>query len=145
MSYASVDAPPPSEQPNPDPALLNTTHVVPDNDTVKVNAVLSDDTPASGADHLELDPEDSFPSPESRFSRPSKGHKRLQEVEAEGLYLWETAKHYLIRPSVGCGVLGLGRFPKIAVVIVTLDLENSEYRVACVGGPHLLPASTFAS
>lgn len=121
-TYASVaasNAPPPSEQPKPDPALLNTspsTHVVPgDNDTTKVNTVLPDfknayDTRASEADHLKLEPEDSFPSPESRFSRSSKGSKRLQEAEAEGLYLWETAKHYLIRPGVGCGILGLGRF-----------------------------------
>lgn len=121
MSYASVaasNAPPPSEQPKPDPALLNTspsTHVVPHNDTAEVNTVLPDfkntyDTRASEADHLELDPDDSFPSPESRFSRPSKGSKRLQEAEAEGFYLWEIAKHYLIRPGVGCGILGLGRF-----------------------------------
>jgi len=145
MSYAAFNAPPPSEQPKQDPVPLNITHVVPDNDTVKVTAVLSDDTPASGGDHLELDPEDGFPSPESRFSRPSKGNKRLKELEAEGLYLWETAKHYLIRPNVGCGVLGLGKFPKVAVVIVPFDLENSEYRVACVGRPHFLPASAFAS
>jgi hypothetical protein len=110
-TYASVaasNAPPPSEQPKPDPALLNTS---PDSDTAKVNTVKNTyDTRASQADHLELDPEDSFPSPESRFSRPSKGSKRLQEAEVEGLYLWETAKHYLIRPGVGCGILGLGRF-----------------------------------
>jgi hypothetical protein len=119
MSYASVaasNAPPPSEQPKPDPALLNTSsstaHIAPHNDTAKVNTVLPDFKNAydTEADHLELDSEDSFPSPESRFSKPSKGSKRLQEAKAEGFYLWETAKHYLIRPGVGCGILGLGRF-----------------------------------
>lgn len=124
MSYASVaafNAPPPSEQPKPDPALLNTslptgTHVVADNDTAKVNTVLPDfknahDTRPYEADR-EPDPEDSFPSTESSFSRPSNENKRLQEVDAEGLYIWQTAQHYLTRPGVGYGILGLGMFPK---------------------------------
>jgi len=121
MSYASVaahNAPPPSEQPEADPILLNTsppTHTIPDN-TSKVNIVPPDfkdayDTRASEPDpNLDLDPEGIIPSAKPH---PSKGRKKqLQEVEAEGHYIWDTAKYYLIRPGVGCGLLGLSRLPQ---------------------------------
>ncbi|KIM45025.1 hypothetical protein M413DRAFT_441669 [Hebeloma cylindrosporum] len=123
MSYASVaanNAPPPSEQPKPDPALLNT---VPDNDTAKANTILNDARASQADEHLEMDPEDNFPPLESTFSRSSKGSKRLKEAEAEGLYLWETAKHYLIRPGVGCGILGLVNIGLLASVGRTFYLR----------------------
>jgi len=34
-------------------------------------------------------------------------NRRFKEVEAEGIYLWEVAKHYLFRPGVAGGLLGI--------------------------------------
>ncbi|KAG1895563.1 uncharacterized protein F5891DRAFT_1058061 [Suillus fuscotomentosus] len=116
MSYASVaahDAPPSSEQPRPDPALLTTERSSASNvidDTLKVNVVSSDfkENPATytsktyvpeGIDDDLVDP--------GRKAVTGKGHKRLQEAQAEGIYLWEVTKHYLFRPGVAGGLIGL--------------------------------------
>lgn len=40
--------------------------------------------------------------------RKGKGSKRFQEAQAEGTYLWEVTKHYLLRPGVAGGLVGLG-------------------------------------
>ncbi|KAJ7703316.1 hypothetical protein B0H17DRAFT_1042690 [Mycena rosella] len=85
-SYAAVaanNAPPPSQQPHADPALLNTeppTASPKIDGTKKVNVV---------------------PMPNRR------AHRRLDETKAEGIYLWESAKHYLFRPGVAGGLIGL--------------------------------------
>lgn len=36
-----------------------------------------------------------------------KANKRFQEAEAEGLYLWDVAKQYLLRPGVAGGLIGI--------------------------------------
>ncbi|KAF8813596.1 hypothetical protein BYT27DRAFT_7180348 [Phlegmacium glaucopus] len=91
MSYASVAAnniPPPSEQPHPDTALLNTS---PTTQPLIINKATIDEVPMSNDD-----------------SDKRKGSsKRMREVEAEGLYLWQVAKHYLTRPAVAGGLFGI--------------------------------------
>jgi len=36
-----------------------------------------------------------------------RAHRRIDETKAEGIYLWESAKHYLFRPGVAGGLIGL--------------------------------------
>ncbi|KAJ7502719.1 hypothetical protein B0H11DRAFT_1986098 [Mycena galericulata] len=90
MSYASVagtNAPPPSEQPKPDPALLNTTPPTSSeyiDGTKKVNVV-----------------------PMPTHNSPRRPHRRLDETKAEGVYIWDSAKHILFRPGVAGGLIGL--------------------------------------
>ncbi|KAJ7783016.1 hypothetical protein B0H16DRAFT_475813 [Mycena metata] len=102
-SYADItasNAPPISEQPQPDQALLNT---IPPSDapydpTKKVNVVAHDPMASSNNNFSDA------PRPSPRSGR---AHKRFDEAEAEGIYLWESAKHYLFRPGVAGGLLGL--------------------------------------
>lgn len=54
------------------------------------------------------DDEDAFPSSGSPKKKRKRANKRLEEVEAEGLYLWEVTKRYLLRPGVAGGLVGLG-------------------------------------
>ncbi|KAF7376047.1 Phospholipid-transporting ATPase [Mycena sanguinolenta] len=91
MSYAQVtahNAAPLSQQPHPDPALLNTDpptsspYIDP---TKKINVVPMNSNPNS--------------------HRPRS--RRYEEAKAEGDYLWESAKHYLFRPGVAGGLIGL--------------------------------------
>ena len=51
---------------------------------------------------------DNFPEMPSSPSRGNKKNRRLQEAEAEGAYLLEVAKRYLLRPGVAGGLVGLG-------------------------------------
>ncbi|KAK7057300.1 hypothetical protein R3P38DRAFT_1170121 [Favolaschia claudopus] len=94
MSYAEVtahNAPPLSEQPRPDTGLLNTAPPTssPNVDpTKKINIV----PPGSG----------SGSNPSSR-----RAHRAYDEAKAEGDYIWESAKHYLFRPGVAGGLIGL--------------------------------------
>ncbi|KAJ7078947.1 hypothetical protein B0H15DRAFT_859876 [Mycena belliarum] len=90
-SYASVakhNAPPLSEQPRPDPALYTTpadTAAPPAASTNKANTARNPRTSAPAG-------------------RPNR---RLEETKAEGIYLWASAKHYLFRPGVAGGLIGL--------------------------------------
>ncbi|KAJ7056619.1 hypothetical protein C8F01DRAFT_1154321 [Mycena amicta] len=79
MSYAEVTSQyTPPNQAKPDPGLLNNSQ------------------PA-------LDPsEKNIPPPGGR-----RKHTRLDETREEGLYLWESAKHYLLRPGVAGGLIGV--------------------------------------
>ncbi|KAJ7647444.1 hypothetical protein FB45DRAFT_893472 [Roridomyces roridus] len=89
MSYAEVtakNAPPLSEQPHPDPALLNTAEPsAPQyiDGTKKVNVVSGKPRPAG------------------------KAHNHLEETKAEGIYLWQSAKSVLLRPGVAGGLIGI--------------------------------------
>ena len=90
-------------QPHPDPALLNTTppsasHVV--DETLKVNLV----PPTYPEPCPPEDDDDELPIPEKR----SPAKRRFKEAEAEGLYLLEITKRYLLRPEVAGGFIGLG-------------------------------------
>ncbi|KNZ80469.1 hypothetical protein J132_05589 [Termitomyces sp. J132] len=88
----------PTRQPQPDPALLNTTPPTAptidqvDNTANKVNLV----TPK----HDDNDDD-------GRRSRKERTNRHLREVEAEGLYLWEVAKCHLFQPGVAGGLIGL--------------------------------------
>ncbi|KAI5895139.1 uncharacterized protein SCHCODRAFT_02618691 [Schizophyllum commune H4-8] len=117
MSYAAVaaeNAPPVSEQPHADPALLNTEPPHADNvadDTSKVTVVAPDfkEHPATVTSETAPPPDtmDNFPEMPSSPSRGNKKNRRLQEAEAEGAYLLEVAKRYLLRPGVAGGLVGL--------------------------------------
>lgn len=103
MSYAAVagsNTLPQSQQPHPDPALFETgtSHSTPPSipdDTKKVNVVPSDfkSHPATvtSEQHIPMDDDNSntFPPP----IKKNKKNKRVQEVEAEGLYLWEVSRN----------------------------------------------------
>ncbi|EIW82944.1 hypothetical protein CONPUDRAFT_121241 [Coniophora puteana RWD-64-598 SS2] len=99
-------------QPHPDPALLTTPADVarPSNvadDTAKVNVVSADfkQNPATLTSEA-LIPEDRDLPNRSR-GRRSRPNQRLQEAEAEGIYLWNTFKTYLFQPGVAGGLVGL--------------------------------------
>jgi len=136
MSYASVaahNAPPPSEQPQPDTSLLNTSppkHPNLADDAAKVNIVAPDfkeepHTYTSEKNIIIEDVEDSdsrLPTTDGSHAH-RKAKKRTQEVEAEGLYLWESAKNYLIRPGVAGGLIGLVNIGLLASVGRTFYLR----------------------
>ncbi|KAG2145955.1 uncharacterized protein EDB93DRAFT_1286790 [Suillus bovinus] len=116
MSYASVaahDAPPSSEQPRPDPALLTTENSSASNvidDTSKLNVVSSDFKENLAAHtnntYVPEDIDDDLVD-QSRKAMTGKRNKRFQEAQAEGIYLWEVTKYYLFRPGVAGGLIGL--------------------------------------
>lgn len=125
MSYAQVaahNAPPRSEQPRPDPALLNTeppSHSNIADDMAKVSMV------APGfKDHPETVtstsiPYESPPRPVSGGVPPfpgssnnnSKAKRNLRDAEDEAAGLWNAAKRQLLRPGVAGGLLGVGTPP----------------------------------
>lgn len=93
-------------QPHPDPALLTTEPPSASNiadDAAKVNVVSSNfkKHPATTTSTQNI-PSDVPPSV------PSEHRRYLDEVEAEGFYLWSLAKQYVLHPAVGGGLLGLG-------------------------------------
>ncbi|KAJ7096437.1 hypothetical protein C8R44DRAFT_717981 [Mycena epipterygia] len=97
-SYAdrvAHNAAPYSEQPHPDPALLNTASPssTPDIDpTKKVNVPMS-------TNHS--------PNPTPNPAPSRRPNRRLEESKAEGLYLWQSAKDYLLKPGVAGGLIGI--------------------------------------
>ncbi|THH15476.1 hypothetical protein EW146_g5004 [Bondarzewia mesenterica] len=109
MSYASVaaqNAPPLSEQPQPDPVLLNTgapEPTAPADDAAKVNVVPSDfkenPTTITSEAGKDLAKGDESEKPEA--------HDRVHEFEAEGYHYWHVAKEYLLRPAVAGGLVGI--------------------------------------
>ncbi|CAA7259297.1 unnamed protein product [Cyclocybe aegerita] len=108
MSYASVaaaNAPPKNQQPHPDPALLNTavpTHSRVADDAAKLNVVSPDFKQNPQTSTSEVDRIDArSPSPER------KAQRRVEKAEAKGGDTWDTVKHYLIRPGVAGGLMGI--------------------------------------
>jgi len=128
MSYASVanhNAPPPSQQPHPNPNLLNTDPPVADrvaNDAAKVNVVAHDfkehaatyTSEAGRAIDAEYDELTSDHPDKKQFKK--KARKHYEEAEAEGEYLWEVTRQYLFRPGVAGGLVGLVNIGIIAGV-----------------------------
>ncbi|GBE80965.1 hypothetical protein SCP_0306880 [Sparassis crispa] len=106
MSYASVaaqNAPPPSAQPHPDPALLNTTAPSADNiadDAAKVNLVAPDFT-----SHPQTLTSLDAPRPQTVQGPPSP--RPTNDVRDSHDDLWQLTKHYLFHPAVAGGSLGL--------------------------------------
>jgi len=95
MSYAAVAATnTPPHQPRPDPALLTTpqsSSIISNDENAKVQVV---------------------PNPDAKpiHNSPKKStnlKKHLNDAEEEGFYLWELTKHYLFRPGVAGGLVGL--------------------------------------
>ncbi|KAI0358604.1 hypothetical protein OH77DRAFT_1502450 [Trametes cingulata] len=116
MSYASVaaqNAPPPSQQPHPDPALLTTEPPSADNiaeDAAKLNVVAPDfkKHPATTTSVQDVPADIPAPgAPAPSGSGESRPRRYLHEAEQEGFYLWNVAKHYLLQPSVAGGLIGL--------------------------------------
>jgi len=115
MSYASVashNAPPPSKQPHADPSLLNTDPLSADNvadDAAKLN-VVSSSNPATFTSETQItvdDEYDDLTSGSHKRKLEKNAKKSLNEVEAEGEYLWELTKQYLFRPGIAGGLIGL--------------------------------------
>ncbi|THU95665.1 hypothetical protein K435DRAFT_778913 [Dendrothele bispora CBS 962.96] len=103
MSYAAAAASHlPPNQPQPDPALLNTeipqASIVVD-DTSKINVVHPD-----FKDHPTTVTSQSRPTPDTEKRKP---RKYMREAEEEGLYLWQLTKRILLRPGVAGGLVGL--------------------------------------
>lgn len=115
MSYASVaahNAPPTSQQPQPDQALLTTEPPSADNiadDAAKVNIVASDfrQNPATITSESAVPPQGSPPALPQPNSGKSKAKRYAHEAEQEGVYLWQVAKQYILRPGVAGGLVGL--------------------------------------
>ncbi|KAF9529335.1 hypothetical protein CPB83DRAFT_812776 [Crepidotus variabilis] len=168
MSYATVaatNAPPPSEQPHADPALLNTTAstapLVAD-DAAKVNVVAPeflDDyrTTYSEADKISEQPR-RYAAPTvpaaptaSHSDKHSRAKKRVHEAEEEGYQLWETAKQYLFRPGVAGGLIGIvniGVFATIGRTFYTqpdLRRDGTALSTAVIGSLALLSAEGYAA
>jgi len=130
MSYASVtshNVPPPSQQPHPDPSLLNTGPLSASNvadDGAKVNVVSSDfrSNPATFTSEAQITVNNDYEditgtrpgSNRNKFKKDAK--KGFREAEAEGEYVWEVTKQYLLRPGVAGGLIGLVNIGIIAGV-----------------------------
>lgn len=112
MSYAAVaaeNAPPVSQQPRPDPALLNITHPTHSDitdDARKVNVVGPDSKEhprTTISETAKIDNSTEIPA----TSKGDEFKKGLDELEEEGQNVWETAKYYLFRPGVAGGLIGI--------------------------------------
>ena len=124
MSYANVaahNAPPPSAQPHPDPALLTTpadiAHDEVADDTGKVNVVPHDfktnpvTTTSEATDSANIPPPPlpvTVDGPAPSKSKKDKARSKLHEAEEEGFYLYEKAKEVILRPPVAGGLIGVG-------------------------------------
>ncbi|KAI0051629.1 hypothetical protein FA95DRAFT_243749 [Auriscalpium vulgare] len=115
MSYAAVaahNAPPPSQQPHADPALLSTAPSeapsTPD-DTLKVNVVPTDFKENPETVTSEFSPDVSFPpiNGGSSHPKPSKAKRHIEAAEEDGLYIWERVKEAFLRPAVAGGLIGI--------------------------------------
>src|SRR5258708_16853014 len=109
MSYAAVaaeNAPPLSQQPHPDPALLNTTPPTHSNtvdDTLELNVVGTD---------IKVHPETSrSEGPKidelSEGYQPPKANKPKKGLEDESRDVWGVTKYYLFRPGIAGGLIGI--------------------------------------
>ncbi|KAI0309080.1 hypothetical protein OF83DRAFT_1180046 [Amylostereum chailletii] len=115
MSYASVaahNAPPVSEQPQPDPSLLNTapsTHPDVADETSKVNIVSADfkEHPATVTSEFAHNSSALFTSGHSDPDE-SRVKKNVAAVDSEATSLWEKLKNTVLRPSVVGGLVGVG-------------------------------------
>lgn len=162
MSYASVahhNAPPPSQQPHADTSLLNTERSFADNvadDGAKVNVVAHDfktnaaTLTSQARENIDQEYDDlTGTSDKKRYKK--KANKRFQEAEAEGEYIWDVTKQYLLRPGVAGGLIGLGaflRFIEYPSPVLTITLIVNIGIIASVGRayytqPHLRRDTTI--
>ena len=109
MSYAAVaaeNAPPLSQQPRPDPALLNTTPPTHSNivdDTLKLNVVGPDFKEHRATTTSEAPKIDGF----SDDYKPPKVDKPKRGLEDESRNVWGATKYYLFRPGIAGGLIGI--------------------------------------
>lgn len=145
MSYASVaahNAPPPSEQPHPDPALLTTAADVesttPADDGAKVNVVPSDfkEHPSTLTSEVAESILDYTPPGTHASSEKPLAHKRddvERNVEAKGFQLWDTVHKQLMRPAFAGGLFGVGLYACFSATLpMPTDSSDfpSQYRTA---------------
>ena len=126
-------------QPHPDPALLTTEQSPSNNvidDTSKVNVVSRDfkEDPSSTytSDVYVSEDAESELIDTGRVGK-GKGNKRLQEAQAEGTYLWEVTKHYLLRPGVAGGLVGLGEAELFQISMLVDDFKVNIGLLSSVG------------
>jgi hypothetical protein len=112
----------PCLQPHPDPSLLNTNPYPASNvadDGAKVNVVSSDfkSNPATFTSEAQVTVDDDYGdlNTTTRAGANNKNFKKnakkgFREAEAEGEYLWEITKQYILRPGVAGGLVGLSAF-----------------------------------
>jgi len=141
---------PQPSQPHPDPALLNSTPPTASNvvdDTAKINVVSPEfkTHPATQTSEArrriygdnDNDSDDEDPRP----SRNKKSNRRLKEVEAESLYLWEVTKQYLFRPGVAGGLIGLGT--SLHPLVSSLTLMKHPCQSTSASSPAQVALSTL--
>ncbi|KAF5325879.1 hypothetical protein D9611_000205 [Ephemerocybe angulata] len=132
MSYAAVaaqNAPPPSEQPQPDPGLLTVEE--PSGSTTidtssKINIVSSQefkDHPHTDAETVPTQPQVVSGNSGSGNKRPlgedttrDKIKKRKHQAQEEAATLWAQVVDYVVRPQVAGGLLGVVNVGLIAGV-----------------------------
>ncbi|KAF8607997.1 hypothetical protein BDV93DRAFT_536730 [Ceratobasidium sp. AG-I] len=127
MSYASVaahNAPPPSQQPHPDPNLFTTeedvnggslpdvshnVNVAPHDFKSNPHTVTSETTPAT----YESSDDDDGKKNRTGSAKKRAAHAReraqkgLEDAEEEGLYLWNLIKERVMRPGTAGGIIGV--------------------------------------
>lgn len=111
MSYAAVvagNAEPASQQPHPNPSLLNTnppTHSTVVDDSLKVNIVGPNFKEHLRSTTSETKMDDSAQDPGSpKVDTPDKSMEKLEEDSED---TWEVTKNHLFRPGVAGGLVGL--------------------------------------
>ena len=112
-----------SIQPHADPSLLNTRPSTANNiadDAAKVNVVSTDfkSNPATYTSEGRLAVDDEYDDlvtghNDGKYKAKKKMNKAYRDAEAEGGYIWEVAKQYLLRPGIAGGLIGLGEFPRL--------------------------------
>ncbi|PAV24108.1 40S ribosomal S18-coprinopsis cinerea [Pyrrhoderma noxium] len=154
MSYADVtahNAPPPSMQPKPDPALLNTEQpksgIVAD-DTAKVNIVSPDfkrdPTTVTSEKHPIEDVSESDGEEDNTNGsqkRKRRVRRKLQEAEQEAVDVWTVAKEKLLQPGVAGGLVGVvnvGLLSFASYALYTDPELRKDNRVLSIGGISLL-------
>jgi len=158
MSYASVashNAPPPSQQPHADPSLLNTRPSTANNiadDAAKVNVVSTDfkSNPATYTSEGRLAVDDEYDDlvtghNDGKYKAKKKMNKAYRDAEAEGGYIWEVAKQYLLRPGIAGGLIGLVNVGIIATAGHAFYAEPHLRRDATTVGVTALGALTLLS
>jgi len=55
-----------------------------------------------------------------KYKAKKKASKAYKEAEAEGEYIWEVTKQYLLRPGVAGGLIGLGEYSRLCLASIDL-------------------------
>ncbi|THH05341.1 hypothetical protein EW145_g4869 [Phellinidium pouzarii] len=156
MSYANVtahNAPPPSQQPKPNAALLTTQSDQPAvagvaDDAAKVNIVPNNFKRDPATVTSESDPIIDFSSSEGDDENVNGSEKRkrrvrrgLHEAEDEAEGIWEYAKEQLLRPGVAGGLIGVvnvGIISYAGYALYSTPTLWRDARVLCTGALSIL-------